>query len=148
LRTTKAQSNSSIHHLPDTICHYAVEIAWLNDQLLTNQLHAAYTKISMQLADCSTKPVNGSQLFQSISYAIGQCYYPYQIIIVYATYTIILIYQLCTPIMPPLLLVARLTSSGVKGKLNTYLLTLVTPLLPLQKQIMHAASSLGLYLST
>jgi len=68
--------------------------------------------------------------------------------IVYATYTIILIYQLCTPIMPPLLLVARLTPSGVKGKLNTYLLTLVTPLLPLQKQIMHAASSLGLYLST
>jgi hypothetical protein len=30
----------------------------------------------MELADCSTKPVNGSQLFQSISYAIGQRYYP------------------------------------------------------------------------
>jgi hypothetical protein len=44
--------------------------------------------------------------------------------------------------------VAPLTPSGVKDKWNTYLLTLVTPLLPLQKQIMHAASSLGLYLST
>jgi hypothetical protein len=28
------------------------------------------------LVDCSTKPVNGSQLFQQISFAIGVCFYP------------------------------------------------------------------------
>jgi hypothetical protein len=64
------------HRLTDTVCHFAVKIAWLHDKFLANHLHAAYTKTSMQLADCSTKPVNGSQLFQSISYAIGQHYYP------------------------------------------------------------------------
>jgi len=28
------------------------------------------------LVDCSTKPVNGAQLFQKISFAIGVRYYP------------------------------------------------------------------------
>jgi hypothetical protein len=30
----------------------------------------------MMLVDCSTKPVNGVQLFQQISYAIGVRFYP------------------------------------------------------------------------
>jgi len=64
------------HRLTDTVRHYAVKIAWLNEQFLHNHLHTAYTKTSHQLADCSTKPINGSQLFLAISYAIGQRYYP------------------------------------------------------------------------
>jgi hypothetical protein len=60
------------HRLTDTVQHYAVKIAWPNDQFLANHLHAACTTSTMQLADCSTKLVNGSQLFHSISYAIGQ----------------------------------------------------------------------------
>jgi hypothetical protein len=64
------------HRLTDTVRHYAVKIAWLNEQFAQNQLHTAYTKTTMQLADCSSKPINGSQLFRAISYAIGQRYYP------------------------------------------------------------------------
>jgi hypothetical protein len=30
----------------------------------------------LMLVDCNTKPVNGSQLFSQISYAIGQRFYP------------------------------------------------------------------------
>jgi hypothetical protein len=64
------------HRLTDTICHYAVKISWLNEQFLLQHLHASYTKTTKQLADCSTKPVNGSQLFTAISFAMGQRYYP------------------------------------------------------------------------
>jgi hypothetical protein len=64
------------NRLTDTVRHYAVKIAWLNDQYLTNHLKMAYTKTGMMLVDCCTKPVKGSQLFTQISYVIGQQYFP------------------------------------------------------------------------
>ncbi len=64
------------HRLTDTVRHYAVKIAWLNENFNNDQLKLAYTKTSMMLCDCSTKPSNGSKLFDQISYAIGQRFYP------------------------------------------------------------------------
>jgi hypothetical protein len=64
------------HCLTDTIHHYAVKISWLNDPFLNHHLHVAFTKSAMQLAIYSTKPINGFQLFQTTSYAIGKCNYP------------------------------------------------------------------------
>lgn len=64
------------NRLTDTVRHYAITIAWLNDQYLADHLKIAYTKTNMMLVDCSTKPVNGSQLFTQISYVIGQQFYP------------------------------------------------------------------------
>jgi hypothetical protein len=62
--------------LTNTVCHHAVKIAWLNEHYLTNHIKMAHTKMSLMLADCNTKPVNGSHLFTQISYAIGQHFYP------------------------------------------------------------------------
>jgi hypothetical protein len=62
--------------LTDTVRHHAVKIAWLNETFSTDQLKPAYTKSSLMLADCSTKPVNGAQLYDKISYGIGQRFYP------------------------------------------------------------------------
>jgi hypothetical protein len=64
------------NHLTDTVCHHEVKISWLNEHYLNNNLKMANTKTSLMLVDCNTKPVNGSQLFSQISYAIGQRFYP------------------------------------------------------------------------
>lgn len=62
--------------LTDTICHHAVKTAWLNENFENDQLKLAYTKTTMMLCDCSTKPSNGANLFDQISYVIGQRFYP------------------------------------------------------------------------
>jgi hypothetical protein len=62
--------------LTDTVRHHAVKIAWLNENYSNDHLVPAYTKSSMMLADCSTKPTNGAQLSEKIAYAIGQRFYP------------------------------------------------------------------------
>jgi hypothetical protein len=64
------------NRLTDTVRHHVVKIAWLNEQYLNNSLKLAYTKTSLKLVDCNTKPVNGSHLLTQISYVIGQCFYP------------------------------------------------------------------------
>jgi len=64
------------NRLTDTVRHHAVKISWLNEHYLSNNLKMANTKTSLMLVDCNTKPVNGSQLFSQISYAIGQRFYP------------------------------------------------------------------------
>jgi hypothetical protein len=64
------------NRLTDTVRHHAIKIAWLNEHYLNNSLKLAYTKTSLMLVDCNTKPVNGSHLFTQISYVIGQCFYP------------------------------------------------------------------------
>jgi hypothetical protein len=64
------------NHLTDTAHHHAVKISWFNEHYLNNNLQMANTKTSLMLVDCNTKPVNGSQLFSQISYAIGQRFYP------------------------------------------------------------------------
>jgi len=56
--------------------HYAVKIAWLNEQFEHNHLKPSYTKTHLLLCDCITKPSNGAKLFDQISYAIGQRFYP------------------------------------------------------------------------
>jgi hypothetical protein len=65
------------NHLTDTVRHYAVKISWLNEHYLNQNLNMTSTKTSLILADCNTKPLNGSQLFPQISYAIGQRFYPH-----------------------------------------------------------------------
>jgi hypothetical protein len=62
--------------LTDTVRHHAVKLAWLNDHFLQGTFKIAYTKTALMLVDCSTKPVNGSQLFAQISFAIGVRFYP------------------------------------------------------------------------
>jgi len=62
--------------LTDTIRHHAVKLAWLNENFLQGSFAVAYSKSTLMLVDCSTKPVNGSQLFQQISFAIGVRFYP------------------------------------------------------------------------
>ena len=62
--------------LTDTVRHHDVKLAWLNEHFLCGTFHIAYSKSALMLVDCSTKPVNGSQLFQQISFAIGMRYYP------------------------------------------------------------------------
>ncbi len=62
--------------LTDTVRHHAVKLAWLNDHFLRGTFKIAYTKTALMLVDCSTKPVNGSQLFAQISFAIGVRFYP------------------------------------------------------------------------
>jgi hypothetical protein len=62
--------------LTDTVRHYDVKLAWLNDHFLRGTFQVAYTKTTLMLVDCSTKPVNGSQLFLQISFAIGVRFYP------------------------------------------------------------------------
>jgi hypothetical protein len=64
-------------NLPDTVRHHAVKISWLNEHYLNQNLNMTSTKTSLILADCNTKPLNGSQLFPQISYAIGQRFYPH-----------------------------------------------------------------------
>jgi hypothetical protein len=64
------------HRLTDTVRHHAVKIAWLNEHYLNNNLKMANTKTTLMLVDCNTKPVNGSQLYNQISYVIGQRFYP------------------------------------------------------------------------
>ncbi len=62
--------------LTDTVRHHAVKIAWLNEQFEHRHLKPSYTKTNLMLCDCITKPSNGAKLFEQISYAIGQRYYP------------------------------------------------------------------------
>jgi hypothetical protein len=53
-----------------------VKLAWLNENFLRGTFQIAYSKSALMLVDCSTKPVNGAQLFQQISFALGVRYYP------------------------------------------------------------------------
>jgi len=62
--------------LTDTVHHHDVELAWLNENFLRGTFLVTYSKTAMMLVDCCTKPVNGSQLFQQISFAIGVRFYP------------------------------------------------------------------------
>jgi hypothetical protein len=64
------------NRLTDTVRSHAVKIAWLNENFNNEQLQLAYTKTSLMLCDCSTKPSNGAKLYDQISYAIGQHFYP------------------------------------------------------------------------
>jgi hypothetical protein len=64
------------HHLTDTVRHHDVKIAWLIENFDNDQLKLAYTKTTMMFCDCTTKPSNGAKLFDQISYAIGQRFYP------------------------------------------------------------------------
>jgi len=65
-----------MQRLTDTVRHHDVKLAWLNENFLRGTFHIAYSKSALMLVDCSTKPVNGTQLFQQISFAIGIRYYP------------------------------------------------------------------------
>jgi hypothetical protein len=60
------------HRLTNFVHHHAVKIAWLNGNFDNDQWKLAYTKTSMMLYDCATKPSNGTKLFDQISYTIGQ----------------------------------------------------------------------------
>jgi len=62
--------------LTDTVRHHDVKLAWLNENFLRGSFIVAYSKTALMLVDCSTKPVNGSQLFQQIAFAIGVRFYP------------------------------------------------------------------------
>jgi len=62
--------------LTDTVRHHDVKLAWLNENFLTGTFDVAYTKTTLMLVDCITKPVNGSQLYTQISFSIGQHFYP------------------------------------------------------------------------
>jgi len=62
--------------LTDTVRHFDVKLAWLNENFLRGTFQVAYSKSALMLVDCCTKPVNGSHLFQQISFAIGVRYYP------------------------------------------------------------------------
>jgi hypothetical protein len=62
--------------LTDTVRHHDVKLAWLNEHFLRGTFTVAYTKTTMMLVDCTTKPVDGSQLYLQISFAIGVRYYP------------------------------------------------------------------------
>jgi hypothetical protein len=62
--------------LTDTVRHHDVKLAWLNENFLRGTFKIAYSKSALMLVDCSTKPVNGAQLFQQISFALGVRYYP------------------------------------------------------------------------
>jgi hypothetical protein len=62
--------------LMDTVRHHDVKLAWLNENFLLGSFIITYSKTALMLVDCSTKPVNGSQLFQQISFAIGVRFYP------------------------------------------------------------------------
>jgi hypothetical protein len=62
--------------LTDTVRHHDVKLAWLNEHFLRGSFLVAYSKTALMLVDCSTKPVNGSQLFTQISFAIGVRFYP------------------------------------------------------------------------
>jgi hypothetical protein len=62
--------------LTDTVRHHDVKLAWLNEHFLRGSFLVAYSKTALMLVDCSTKPVNGSQLYNQISFAIGVRFYP------------------------------------------------------------------------
>jgi hypothetical protein len=62
--------------LTDTVRHHDVKLAWLNENFLRGTFTVAYSKSALMLVDCSTKPINGAQLFQQISFAIGVRFYP------------------------------------------------------------------------
>jgi len=62
--------------LMDTVRHFDVKLAWLNENFLRGTFQVASSKSALMLVDCCTKPVNGSHLFQQISFAIGVRYYP------------------------------------------------------------------------
>ena len=60
----------------DTVRHHDVKLAWLNENFLHGSLIVAYSKSALLLVNFSTKLINGSQLFQQISFAIGVRFYP------------------------------------------------------------------------
>jgi hypothetical protein len=63
-------------HFTDTVRHFDVKLAWLHENFLRHTFQVAYSKSALMLVDCCTKPVNGSLLFQQISFAIGVRFYP------------------------------------------------------------------------
>jgi hypothetical protein len=62
--------------LTDTVRHNAIKIAYLKEKLDEAAICTAYTKTSLMVVDCTTKPVNGAQLFNQVSYMIGQRFFP------------------------------------------------------------------------
>jgi hypothetical protein len=64
------------NRLTDTVRHHDVKLAWLSENFLSGLFRVCYTKTGLMVVDCITKPVNGSQLYQQISFSIGQRFYP------------------------------------------------------------------------
>lgn len=68
------------NHLTDTICHHAITISWFNENFSNDHVKIGYTKTTMMLADCESKPCNGNQIYNQIdnqiSRLIGQRYFP------------------------------------------------------------------------
>jgi len=64
------------NRLTDTVRHHDVKLAWLTENFLAGTFRVCYTKTGLMVVDCITKPVNGSQLYQQISFSIGQRFYP------------------------------------------------------------------------
>jgi hypothetical protein len=62
--------------LTDTVRHHAVKLAYLKEKLDDHSICVAYTKTGMMMVDCTTKPVNGAQLYRQVSYLIGQRFFP------------------------------------------------------------------------
>jgi hypothetical protein len=64
------------NRLTDTVRHHDVKLAWLTENFVNGNFTVAYTKTTLMLVDCITKPVNGSHLYKQISFSIGQRYFP------------------------------------------------------------------------
>ena len=62
--------------LTDTVRHHDVKLAWLSEHFLNGTFTISSTKTTMMIVDCITKPVNGAQLYQQISFCIGVRFYP------------------------------------------------------------------------
>ncbi len=57
--------------LTDTVCHYAVKIAYIKEQMNKDAVSPASTKTDMMRVYCCTKLANGVQLYTQISYMTG-----------------------------------------------------------------------------
>jgi hypothetical protein len=64
--------------LTDTVCHHALKLAYLKEKLDDHSICVAYAKTGMMMVDCTTKPINGAQLYRQVSYLIGQRFFPTQ----------------------------------------------------------------------
>jgi hypothetical protein len=56
--------------------HLATRISWLNKQYVMGVIKLLYTKTTLQLSDCNTKPLNGRDLQSIISYIFRIRHYP------------------------------------------------------------------------
>ena len=65
------------NRLTDTVRHHAIKLACLQEEYNDNSICLAYTKSSLMVVDCISKPTNGAQLSQQISYIIGQWLFSY-----------------------------------------------------------------------